>query len=312
MASEFGLIRKIRKLLPSALQGRLGIGDDADILPGLLARDAVISTDAIVEGIDFRFREAKPEWVGRKALAVNLSDCAAMGAVPVGFTLALGVPQSMSEAWILKFYRGLLPLIKTHRLRFLGGDISKSATFFAAVTVIGKPGSAGCITRRGAQTGDWIGVTGVLGGSLLGHHFHFEPRIHEALFLAPYIQGHALMDISDGLAQDLMHILRASGKAACLEMQAIPVSDAAIQLSSGRAKNALHRALTDGEDFELLFTVADAQKAAMDRAWKRKFPKLRLSWIGRVQAGKPRISWLNQGRITRNPGFSLKGFEHFS
>jgi thiamine-monophosphate kinase len=150
--------------------------------------------------------------------------------------------------------------------------------------LIGLVAEGKIIYRRGARAGDAIFVTGELGGSLLGRHLEFAPRLAEARWLADHCEVHAMIDLSDGLAGDLPHILRASGVGAELLAKAIPISRAArLQAKSG--KPALAAALTDGEDFELLFTVASPAAVLLLDAWKAQFPKLRLSCVGKIVPG---------------------------
>lgn len=312
MISEFDLIRELVRELPKKLQGKIGIGDDAGILRFGAGPEIVFSTDAIVEDVDFRMKMNRPEWVGRKALAVNLSDMAAMGARPLAFVIALGVSPRVSLDWIKRFYRGLTPLMRRYGLECLGGDVSRSKTFFASVSMIGKCCKGKAILRSGARPGDWIGVTGRLGGSILRHQFLFTPRVDEAVYLAENFSLSSMIDISDGLAQDLEHILKSSGVFANVDATKIPVSRDAVKLSRSRYAAAFHHAVSDGEDFELLFTVPQREQDKLDRAWGKRFPAVPLSWIGRIQKGKPRIEWKRGSERIKSPLIGrAKGFAHF-
>ncbi len=182
MKSEFKLIELLKNKIPRKLQGSIGIGDDAGALR-LNTGQVLLASDTVVDGVDFISGKIKPELAGRKALAVNLSDIAAMGGEPAAFVVNLGIPKKFSEKWILKFYDGLTALAKEYNLPCLGGDISKSRDFFASVSILGKSGRK-MILRGGAKEGDWIGVTGKLGGSILGRHASFEPRVREGSLLA--------------------------------------------------------------------------------------------------------------------------------
>lgn len=312
MIPEFDLIRELVRELPKKLQGKIGIGDDAGILHSGAGPEIVFSTDAIVEDVDFRMKKTRPGWVGRKALAINLSDMAAMGARPLAFVIALGISPRVSLDWIKRFYRGLTPLMRRYGLECLGGDVSRSKTFFASVSIIGKCRKGKTVLRSGARPGDWIGVTGCLGGSILRHQFLFTPRVDEATYLAENFSLSSLIDISDGLAQDLVHILKSSRVSASVDTVKIPVSRDAVKLSKNRHAAALHHALTDGEDFELLFTVSGREQIKINRAWKKRFPAVPLSWIGRIQKGKPHIHWIRESERIPSPLVSrAKGFVHF-
>lgn len=311
MTGEFDLIKKIIKKIPRRLQGNLPLGDDAGLLR-LAAKSGVwVSTDTLVDGVDFRLGKLPPEAVGRKALAINLSDMAAMAVKPSAFVVSLGIPKSLSERWILRFYDGLLRMANSYKSACLGGDISRSRQFFATVTILGESGPDGGVCRSGAKSGDCIGVTGFLGGSILGHHFSFEPRVAESLFLRKYAKPHAMIDISDGFLQDLGHILEASGVSARLELESIPVSPAALKLGRGNSRKALEHALSDGEDFELMFTVSPAEKNKIDQLWHRFFPRVRLSWVGEITPGIRPIRWVCGGRPIPSPKIARNGFSHF-
>jgi thiamine-monophosphate kinase len=303
MAGEFELISKLKRQISSNLQGLIGIGDDAGIFPGTKTK-YLFTTDTIVETIDFERRKAKPEEIGRKALAINLSDIAAMGGVPKAFVVTLGIPEGFSSAWLEKCYAGMMRLAREYKVSCLGGDITRAKELFLTIALIGESGKK-VFLRSGAQTGDSIGVTGTLGGSILGKQFHFTPRIHEALFLSKF-KIHAAIDVSDGLVQDLEHLLKNSKKGAAIHLDALPVSGAASKLPG----NALNHALSDGEDFELLFTLPRSQVKAVERAWKKRFPKVQLSWIGQITKDKG-LRWVQNGKQIR---FQLKkkGYTHFS
>jgi thiamine-monophosphate kinase len=193
----------------------------------------------------------------------------------------------------------------------VGGDFSGSKEFFASVTIFGEVSPHHLVKRSGATQGDWIAVTGALGGSILKHHYDFTPRIQESLFLASHITPTAMIDISDGLVQDLSHILKASGAGAILDLDHIPVSQDARKLSRGSKEKALERALSDGEDFELLFTVPPWQKMMLEKSWAKQFPKVLLTWIGKIEGKGPKISWRRNGEKVLLPKLARKGFSHF-
>ncbi|MBI4387821.1 MAG: thiamine-monophosphate kinase, partial [Candidatus Omnitrophica bacterium] len=264
---EFGLIDRIRKKVRTFQNVYVGIGDDAALLKeekGL----SLLTMDLMVEGVDFSFRSAQPEEVGRKALAINLSDAAAMGAGPEAALVGLVLPRSTSLKSIDQFYKGLLTLAKKFRVSVVGGDLSRGPAWMISVALFGRVTHGRPVLRSGAKPGDIICVTGALGGAILKKHLHFEPRVHEGKFLAR--EGvRAMIDVSDGLIQDLEHILWASKVGAKLSLDQIPISKDAWKLAKQNRKRALTRALSDGEDFELLCTVPPAVWKKLERNWKK-------------------------------------------
>jgi len=308
---EFSFIDYLKKKIPSFSKVPTGIGDDAAVLGVGKSKRLVISTDVIVENVDFKIRTLSPEKIGRKALAVNLSDIAAMGALPTAFVISIGKPSYITASWLKRFYKGLLALAGKYHVACIGGDFSRSKEFFASVTIFGEASPGQMIKRSGARPGDWIAVTGTLGGSLLRHHYDFTPRIREGIFLAKQAKPTAMIDISDGLVQDLAHILKASGAGAVLDLDKVPVSLDARKISCGDAKKALAGALSDGEDFELLFTVSSRRKERLEKIWKKRFPQVSFKWIGRIEGKAPRISWRWEGEKVSPPKLLRKGFSHF-
>jgi thiamine-monophosphate kinase len=246
----------------------VGIGDDAAILHPSPNDELVISTDMLLEGSCFLIAQAGPLRVGRKALAVNLSDLAAMAARPLGCFLSLALPKSGDRSIAQKVIQGLLEKAAQFNCPLLGGDTNSwNGPLAISVTVIGTTLKGKAVRRNGAKLGDWLLVTGQLGGSILGHHLDFTARITEALIIADMVQIHAMMDISDGLARDTRTLCEASGLGACLHADHIPISSAAHQLQAIAAlgiagSTPLEHALGDGEDYELLMAVspADGQK----------------------------------------------------
>jgi thiamine-monophosphate kinase len=286
--NEFDLIARLTKSLPTNQSVVTGAGDDCAVLDlGAADRLVLFKTDAVVEGIHFT-KDTPPEKTGRKALARCLSDIAAMAGTPVAALVTLGLPEKFDPEFVSKIYDGLNALAEKTGVAVVGGETTTNpGRIFISVALLGTVARGKQVPRSGAKTGDAIFVTGELGGSLAGKHLEFEPRLDEARWLAEHFSIHAMIDLSDGLAGDLRHILKASGTGAELLKSAIPVSRASkLQAQKGSsAKPALAAALTDGEDFELLFTVASRDAVKLLDAWKKKFPKLKLSCIGKVVAG---------------------------
>jgi len=317
--NEIDFIEHLRRKISRSRAVSVGIGDDAAVLAPLRRGRLVVSTDMLVENVDFRIKKdgqrkapddfLTPEQIGRKALAVNLSDMAAMGAKPLAFVLTIGKPTYTSTKWLDRFYNGMMRFAKEYGVNCIGGDFSRAREFSVSVTILGvaeKP-----ILRSGAKPGDWIGITGKLGGSIRRHHFDFTPRVKEGLLLSRHSLVRSMIDVSDGLFQDLQHILRASGVSAEVDLEAIPVSSDAIVLCHGDTVAALKRALTDGEDFELLLTVSSRQKAVLEPLWKRKFPSVGITWIGRIVKGRPEVQWFSKNKKIRIPNLSCVGYQHF-
>ncbi len=295
--NEFELIARLTKSLPANKNVVTGAGDDCAVLNFGAANDLLLfKTDAVVEGVHFT-KETPPEKIGRKALARCLSDIAAMAGAPVAALVTIGLPEKFDPEFVAKIYDGLNALAEKTGVAVVGGETTTSPErIFISIALLGTVGRGKQILRSGAKAGDAIFVTGELGGSLAGKHLEFEPRLEEARWLAEHFSIHAMIDLSDGLAGDLPHILKASRVGAELLKDAIPVSRAAklggAKLPTSRLagtlappKSPLAAALTDGEDFELLFTVAGKNAVPLLDAWKKKFPKLKLSCIGKIVAG---------------------------
>ncbi|HEV2453427.1 MAG TPA: thiamine-phosphate kinase [Verrucomicrobiae bacterium] len=283
--TEFELIAKLTRSLPVNDTVITGPGDDCAVLDfGLPEKLFLFKTDAVVENVHFT-RETPPEKVGRKALARCLSDIAAMAGTPAAALITIGLPKDFDAEFIAKIYDGLNAIARTYDVAIVGGETTTNpGGIFISVALLGTASRGKQILRNGARIGDAIFVTGELGGSLAGKHLDFDPRIAEARWLAEHFSIHAMADLSDGLAGDLRHILKASHAGAELLKSAIPVSRAAKlhAKTSSSAKPPVIAALTDGEDFELLFTVASKDAVKLLDTWKQKFPKLKLSCIGRI------------------------------
>lgn len=290
--TEFELIQRLTQGLPSHPAVVVGAGDDCAVLDlGLADRLVLFKTDAVVEGVHFD-HQARPEQVGHKALARCLSDVAAMAGQPTAAVVTLGLPRQFDPGWVEAVYAGLKALAQRYQVAVVGGEVTANPDrVFISVALLGTVCRGKCLLRSGAQPGDAIFVTGELGGALAGRHLEFEPRLAEAQWLADHFAIHAMIDLSDGLASDLRHLLHAGQVGAELLSTAIPISRAARwQARTGpSAKPPLLAALTDGEDFELLFTLASRDAVPLLDAWKRQFPSLPLSCIGKITAS-PGIS----------------------
>ena len=309
--NEFELIHRLTRDLPTNESVVVGAGDDCAVLDmGADGRRLLFKTDAVVEGIHFT-SDTVPEKIGRKAMARCLSDIAAMAGTPTAALVTIGLPRKFDPEFVEKIYAGLNALARQHGVAIVGGETTTNPErILISISVIGFVARGKVLLRSGAKVGDAIFVTGELGGSLAGKHLDFEPRLAEARWLAENFAVHALMDVSDGLAGDLRHILKASGVGAELLKRAVPVSRAAKEIAKrgDAAKPALVAALTDGEDFELLFTVASKLAVPLLDGWKKEFPKLRLSCIGKIVAGEG----LRLRDETGVRPLKTQGYVHFS
>jgi thiamine-monophosphate kinase len=309
--NEFALIQRLTRSLPTNPSVVVGAGDDCAVLDvGMPDRLLLFKTDAVVEGVHFA-SDAPPEKIGHKALGRCLSDIAAMGGTPTAALITLGLSDDFKPEMVEAIYTGMNALARRHEVAIVGGETTSSPErIFISVALLGWVPRGKGVLRSGAEAGDAIFVTGELGGSLAGKHLEFEPRLAEARWLAQHFSLHAMLDISDGLAGDLRHILAASRVGAELFSTSIPVSrQARLAAKAGSsAKPALLAALTDGEDFELLFTVASRDAVPLLDAWRKQFPKLPLTCIGKIKAGEG---------VTIRDKHSVRpltahGYEHFA
>ncbi len=255
---EFELIDWIRRRIPKHSQVPLGIGDDAALLKFTRNGESLVTVDMLLEGVHFTLETATPFQIGWKALGVNLSDIAAMGGRAVAVVVSIALPRK--KAWDIAqgLQDGIDALAQRFDVCIAGGDTNTwDGPLVISITALGEPLGSGPIRRSGAQPGDWILVTGDLGGSIDGKHLDFVPRLAEARELQACTKLHAMIDVSDGLAADLHHILEESHLGARLIADQIPISLAAQSADDGRTP--LIHALEDGEDFELLMTLAPAE-----------------------------------------------------
>lgn len=251
-AMELEWIKRLRERPGSEL-----LGDDAAVLG-----ENILTVDLLTEGVDFLLEETEPEWIGRKALAVNLSDLAAMGGMPTAVLVALALPRTTPDGLDLieRLYAGMETLRKKYGVRLAGGDTNRwDGGLVLSITALGRVTGRAPLRRSGGRANDVLLVTGPLGGSILEHQFRFEPRVFEALYLNENHEIHAAIDISDGLTLDLHRLAGESRLGATLEAAAIPISGDAVKLSGRSGKTPLEHALSDGEDFELLLAVPESE-----------------------------------------------------
>jgi thiamine-monophosphate kinase len=318
---EFDLIQKYFKRDYAARQPhvRVPIGDDCAILTPQVGFEGCFSTDILIEGRHF-LPGTDPESLGHKALAVNLSDLAAMGAMPGICLLSLGLP-SADETWVAAFARGFFALADRCNCALIGGDTTKAPLVVINLTVGGLVHIGQGILRSGAKVGDDIWVSGALGGAALGLAalrsevalgdperaacitLLQRPTPRLALGMALHGIASSMLDLSDGMAGDLPHILRASGVAASVETRALPLAPALRALPQDAA---LRYALSGGDDYELLFTAAPEQRNAIENLQDKL--ELALTRIGQITIGSPRVTWLQDGVPLP---YEFAGFDHF-
>lgn len=243
-------------------QVKLGIGDDAAVLAND-GSDMVVTTDSMMEGVHFESGQVDARRIGRKLVSINLSDLAAMGAEPTALFLSLCLPLDAAvdtEALAAEIYEGVCEMAEQFNVALAGGDTNCWAgPLVLNLTAIGRSVDGIIWTRCGARADDLIVVTGQLGGSLLGKHLDFVPRVELARQIRGKVDIHAAMDISDGLSVDLLRMCDASGCGAILELDRIPIAEAAQQRATTSGKLAVEHALGDGEDFELLLAVPPSE-----------------------------------------------------
>jgi thiamine-monophosphate kinase len=268
-----------------------GPGDDCAVVAAPEPRRVLLlKTDCVVEGVHFVPNE-KPQKVGWKAMMRTLSDFAAMAGEPEYALITLVAPAQRDARWVTELYRGLERAAERFRVAVVGGETSGTrGPAMISVSAVGSVEKERCIRRSGGRAGDILFVTGKLGGSGKGRHLNFVPRIAEARWLSAHFRIHAMMDLSDGLGADLPRLAKASGLG-------FEIDEAALPRHRGCS---IAEAINDGEDYELLFAVAPNDAAILEKRWRKKFPRLPLTRIGRLTR--------HSSPDTRH---SLHGYVHF-
>ena len=266
---EFNLISRISKGMKLSGKVIKGIGDDAAVIKHTKNSYLLFSCDMLLEDRHFK-RSSGGYLIGKKALSVNVSDIAAMGGVPEYCVVSLGVPGSLRAKYVDDIYKGIKAVARKFKIDLVGGDTISSKKIIIDIAVLGKVEKKNLALRSDARSGDWIFITGSLGGSLKGRHLDFTPRLKEARFLVNNFKVNAMIDVSDGLLADLGHILEESKKGADIYERCVPVSRDAKDFDS---------AVRDGEDFELVFTVSKREGGRLIKKWPFE---TRLSRIGEI------------------------------
>lgn len=291
---ELGEDRLLAQILPQLQQNSrvvTGAGDDCAVVQFRGAKQwLLLKSDCVVEGIHFVAR-SNARAVGWKAMMRGLSDFAAMSGVPQFALITLVIAGKKQVMWVRDLYRGLDQAARYFDIAIVGGETSDTdGPTVVVVSVVGSVEPDRCILRSGGKANDDLFVTGKLGGSIRRRHLNFVARIEEARWLTANFKVHAMMDLSDGLGADLPRLARASRLAFSIDERALPVSRGC----------TVQQAISDGEDYELLFAVSRRDRARLERMWRRKFPKL----------GLRRIGCLHQKSKIKDQTF-LRGYVHF-
>jgi len=326
--SEDGIVRALKERYAS--RSRLvetGIGDDAAVLRALPGRKRwIVTTDMLLEGVDFRQNWITAAELGHKALAVNLSDLAAMGAIPLFYTVALAMPRTVDPAWIDRFFRGLTSLGRKWKADLIGGDLSSSRSDISiAITAIGTPAGKRAVLRSGGEIGDLLYVTGTLGRSASGlkllrsgilqgrnraerlalqAHRTPEPRCDAGAWLGRSGLVRCMMDLSDGLSVDLPRMCDASGAGAEICAADLPCYPE----SQAWRCDPLDLALNGGEDYELLFAVPPSRASLLEKHYPSNLPPL--AKIGSLTAAIG-VRWRPSRGAAAKP-LEAMGYDHFS
>jgi thiamine-monophosphate kinase len=280
----------------------IGIGDDMAQIKLAEGVSVLITTDMLLEGVHFNLENITLGQVGYKAMAVSLSDCAAMATVPVAAVVSVALPKSFGEEQLKLLHAGIILAADKFNCPLVGGDITawpNQEPFALSVAMLSRPSGNEPITRSGAKSGDAVCVTGSLGGAIFGRHLEFQPRVKEAIQITQFVDINAMIDISDGLSTDLNRVCTASRVGALIEADKIPISDQA-----GKSEDPLASALNDGEDFELLFTLSQDQCKRLLQNWTGPVP---ITQIGTITDTKKMRIKMPDGRKIILP---VKGYDH--
>lgn len=287
----------------------VGMGDDCAVNTIQSDKCQLLTTDSITYGRHFD-DSVSPADAGAKLIKRNLSDIAAMGGAPGPALLSLLCGPDLSIIWLKAFIDGICESCESYAVTIVGGDVSQVPPGnFSAVLALTGTSPDQPLLRSTAGIGDSIYVTGSLGGSILGKHVNFEPRLLEGQWLSKQAECTAMMDLSDGLGKDLTDLLP-DGSSAAIDLEKIPISTDASTCAKDDGLPEMRHAFCDGEDYELVFTLAAGSKQqAFEAAWCAKFPNLELSRIGQIVEANSSGRYIDAASSEPLPW--LSGFEHF-
>ncbi len=280
----------------------VGIGDDTAVIKYKKDEYFLITVDSIVENVHFIMEKATYYQIGKKAIAVNLSDIAAMGGIPLYAVISAGIPEG-KEKIIKQLLNGFKFMSEKYRFDIVGGNLTKSNILFIDVCIVGKVEKKYLKLRSGAKPGELIYTTGTLGGSQMKKHLNIKPRIEESRFLVKNFPVSSMIDISDGLSSDLITLAKESKVGFKIFLDKIPVSGDAKKISKTK-EEAIFHALNDGEDYELIFTVPEKFKDKIPSRYKTT----KISLIGEITRVKRYTGIYKNKKIKIMPS----GFDHFS
>jgi thiamine-monophosphate kinase len=304
--NEFSFIKWIRGDQKKDKNVIIGIGDDCASIRINDDNVFLVTTDMLVEGTHFDLKKSTLGEIGSKSIACSISDIAAMGCSAKYAVVSICFPHETKTKFARELYCGIKKMADTFNIKIIGGDIvSSKKTVVINVTMYGRNEGLKPVSRSGAKVNDVIMVTGELGGSILGKHTTFNPRLKEGLLLNKKFNINSMIDISDGLTADLGHILEESGVGAVLYEDEVPISADAKRLARKTGLSALHHALHDGEDYELLFTLSDEESKKLLAS--RSFPA-QLSKIGHINKSKGIKMQDTVGKLKRIKSI---GYNHF-
>lgn len=292
---EDNLIAELTRSLRLDSRVKIGPGDDCAVVK-FGKRWQLLKTDCIVESIHFS-KESPATWVGWKALCRAISDVAAMGGRPMDALVTIAVAPQVRLRWLRGVYSGLRKAAQRYDVNLVGGETSRSpGPAFISVALTGIVEKRRALLRSGGKPGDFLYVTGQLGGSIRGKHLRFEPRLAEALWLADHFAINAMIDLSDGLGSDLPRLAKASSTGFEIDRERLPLSKGC----------SIEQAISDGEDYELLFAVPPEVVPTLEKRWDKKFPALVLTQIGRLtEPNRQELSASGFDQLTDS------GYDHF-
>jgi thiamine-monophosphate kinase len=307
---ELDFVAALLSRIPADARLEVPPGDDAAVIRPPAGRRTVVTVDMLMEGTDFILGpDCPPRLVGHKALAVNLSDLAAMAARPEAAVVAVALPRHHGDSIGRGLLEGILATADAHGVTVAGGDTNAwDGPLVISITAIGSIAPGRAWRRDGALPGDLLVVSGACGGSLLGRHLAVAPRVREALTIADRFVVHAAIDVSDGLSLDVSRMMQASGTAAILDLDAVPIHADAARLASrpGDSRTPLDHALVDGEDFELVLALP-ADEARRLVAEASNLVGIPFTVIGEVTAGAGLFTRTAAGATTP---LEPRGFVH--